>query len=279
MSTVRQFLADAAGRIEGPTPRLDAELLLAHCLGKPRSWLYAHGDSALDPDQAASARTLLQRRRDGEPVAYLLGRREFWSLELEVTPATLVPRPETELLVEAVLARLDPDRSCRVADLGTGSGAIALALASARPNWTVIAVELSAAALAVAGQNARRLGLRNVALLRSSWLDALGEDSLDLIAANPPYVCDGDPALRGGELRFEPIQALAGGPDGLAALRAIVAGAPRVLRDAAPLLLEHGADQGAALRELMRQGGFGGVETRRDLAGNERLTLGVFGGG
>ena len=252
--------------------RLDAELLLAHVLDVPRASVIARDERELTPEELGDFEHLLARRLRGEPLAYLTGMREFWSLKLEVTPAVLVPRPETELLVEWALACLQPGGG-RVLDVGTGSGAIALAIARERPQASVIASDLSAAALAVAQGNARHLRIPNVAFVQGEYFAALGgQGGFDLIVSNPPYVAEGDPHL--ADLKFEPALALTSGADGLDALRAIVAGAPAHLRPGGWLLVEHGATQGAAVRERFARAGFAQVETRRDLAGLERATGG-----
>lgn len=247
--------------------RLDAELLLAHVLDAPRATVIARDDRVLTPEEQGDFERLLARRVAGEPLAYLTGTREFWSLELEVTKDVLVPRPETELLVEwgAALG------GAAILDLGTGSGAIALALARERPQARVAAVERSAAALAVARRNAAAHGLA-VEFLEGRWFEPLAGRRFDLIVSNPPYVAEDDPHL--ADLRFEPRLALTAGADGLEALREIVAGARAHLNAGGWLLVEHGAAQGAAVRELFARAGFAGVETRRDLAGHERATGG-----
>jgi release factor glutamine methyltransferase len=252
----------------------DAALLLAHALGKPRSWLFAHADDALGEAEATRFDGLLARRAAGEPVAYLTGSRGFWTLDLAVTAATLVPRPETELLVELALARLPADAPVRVADLGTGSGAIALAIASERPRAQVLATDASSEALDVARGNAARNGIGNVAFRHGSWLQPLGEETFDLIASNPPYIAEGDPHLAQGDLRFEPAMALSCGPDGLDAIRVIVRDAPACLRPGGWLLLEHGWDQGDAVRALLAAAGFADVATERDLEQRDRVSLG-----
>ena len=268
--TVARLLARARDMIDPA----DAALLLAHALGKSRSWLFAHADDALGEAEAARFDVLLARRAAGEPVAYLTGWRGFWTLELAVTPATLVPRPETELLVDLALARLPVDAPVRVADLGTGSGAIALAIASERPRAQVLATDASSAALDVARGNAARNGIGNVAFRRGSWLQPLGEDTFDLIASNPPYIAEGDPHLARGDLRFEPAMALSCGADGLDAIRVIVRDAPACLRPGGWLLLEHGWDQGDAVRALLAAAGFVDVATERDLEQRDRVSLG-----
>jgi release factor glutamine methyltransferase len=256
--------------------RLDAELLLAHVLDTTRASVIARDERELTPEELGDFERLLARRLGGEPLAYLTGSREFWSLELEVTPDVLVPRPETELLVEWCLS-FPRQRESRIFDLGTGSGAIALALAKELPEASVVASDASAAALAVARANARRLRLANVEFVHGEYFNALdsgcrGNDAFDVIVSNPPYVAEGDPHL--ADLAFEPPLALTSGPDGLDALRAIVAGAPAHLRPGGWLLVEHGATQGPAVRALFARAGFAGVATRRDLAGLERATGG-----
>lgn len=270
MPRLDRLLRDAASRIDGA----DAALLLAHALGRPRSWLYAHGDEEIDAAAADVFTALLARREAGEPVAYLTGHRGFWRFDLAVTPDTLIPRPETELLVELALARLPHARALRIADLGTGSGAIALALAHERPQAQVVATDASAAALAVARGNARTLGIANVAFRAGDWLAPLAGERFDLIAANPPYVADGDPHLAQGDLRFEPAAALSCGDDGLAAIRTIVRDAPAHLLPGGWLLLEHGWEQGAAVRGLLQAAGFTAIATERDLEARDRVSLG-----
>ncbi len=254
--------------------RADAEALLLHALGRDRAWLFAHGRDPVDAAVAARFQALLARRGAGEPVAYLTGRRGFWTLELAVSPATLIPRPETETLVELALARLDGAAGRRVADLGTGSGAIALALASERPQAEVVATDLSAEALAVARANAVAHALDRVQFRQGSWLQPLAGERFDLIASNPPYIAEGDPHLQRGDLRHEPPAALASGPDGLDAIREIASGAPAHLRPGGWLLFEHGWDQGAAVAAHLRGCGFAEVATHPDLEQRDRVTLG-----
>jgi len=268
--TVAVLLAQARRTID----TADAELLLAHVLQRPRSWLFAHAGDVVDGEVQRRFRDLLAQRAAGTPVAYLTGTRGFWTLELAVTPATLIPRPETELLVEQALARLPADTSAQIADLGTGSGAIALALAKERPQAQVLATDASEAALAVAAGNARRNGIGNVGFRHGSWLDPLLGQRFDLIASNPPYIADDDPHLQQGDLRFEPAMALSSGIDGLDAIRMIAIAAPAYLQPAGWLLLEHGFEQGPAVRTLLKDAGFFGVKTVRDLEGRDRVTLG-----
>ncbi|HXH04604.1 MAG TPA: peptide chain release factor N(5)-glutamine methyltransferase [Candidatus Competibacteraceae bacterium] len=267
-----QAIAELAGHSN--SPRADAELLLAHALSKPRSFLRAWPEHTSAPAELATFRELLARRRAGEPVAYLLGEREFWSLPLAVTPATLIPRPETELLVELALARLPPERPLRVADLGTGSGAIALAIARERPYAQVVATDVAADTLAVAQHNAHRLRLTNVVWRQGSWCAPLAGERFDLIVSNPPYLAADDPHLTLGDLPFEPRRALVAGHDGLDAIRAIVAQAPSHLLPGGWLLLEHGYDQGERVLALLTAAGFVEVQGACDLAGIHRVSLG-----
>jgi len=264
------LLRDAAARIGA----VDAQWLLAHALGQPHSWLYAHADEPVDAATTERFASLVERRHRGEPVAYLIGRRGFWKFELQVTPDTLIPRPETELLVERALELLPRDAASRVADLGTGTGAIALALAFERPRARVVATDASARALEVARSNARALRLDNVAFAMGDWLDALGHARFDLIASNPPYIAAADPHLGEGDLRFEPPSALASGRDGLDAIRRIARDAGHHLEPGGWLLLEHGFDQGGAVRSLLAAAGFEEVRTERDLEGRERVSVG-----
>jgi release factor glutamine methyltransferase len=268
IAALRQRLAAAS-----PTAALDAELLVAFVLGLGRAALAADPGRTLAPAELAALEALARRRLAGEPVAYLTGRREFWSLELEVTPDVLVPRPETELLAERTLAAVAGVARPAVLDLGTGSGAIALAVATERPDAAVTATDASTAALAVARRNAQRLGLANLRFLAGDWYAPLGGGRFDAIASNPPYVAAGDPAL--AALAHEPRLALVAGPDSLAALAAIIAGAAAHLAPGGRLLLEHGAGQGAAVRGMLGSAGFGDVRTWRDLAGLERVTEGA----
>lgn len=256
-----------------PTPALDAELLVASVLGLGRAALAADPARALAAEELFALESLARRRIAGEPVAYLTGRREFWSLEVEVTPDVLVPRPETELLVERLLGAIAGHSRPAVLELGTGSGAVALAVAAERPDAAVAATDVSPAALAVAARNAARLGLPNLRFLAGDWYAPLGGARFDAIASNPPYVAEGDPAL--AALAHEPRGALAAGPDGLAALAAVVAGAGAHLAPGGCLLLEHGAGQGPAVRRLLGSAGFADVRTHRDLAGLERVTEGA----
>lgn len=261
-------LREARERIDD----VDARVLLAHALERPPSWLFAHGDDIIDPEVLHRFVTLLARRAQGEPVAYLTGRRAFWSFDLMVSADTLIPRPETERLVELALDRLQAGSESRVADLGTGSGAIALALAHERPQAQVVAVDMSADALDIARANAKMLGLSNMEFRQGDWLQPLAGERFDLIVSNPPYIAEADPHL--DALRYEPAPALSSGADGLDAIRIIARAAPAHLRSGGWLLLEHGWDQGDAVRALLQAAGFDSVETRRDLEHRDRVTLG-----
>jgi release factor glutamine methyltransferase len=269
-ATPESLLASASLRID----RVDAEWLLLHVLQQSHGWLFAHRNDPLDPAVASAFETLVRRRMIGEPVAYLTGTRGFWSLALEVDPAVLIPRPETELLVELALERLSAHEPLRVADLGTGSGAIALAIAHERPLARVVGVDASVAALELAGRNARRLGLSNVEFRTGDWCEPLHGEHYDLVASNPPYIASGDPHLSRGDLRFEPAMALASGVDGLDAIRRIVRDAPAHLAPRGWLLLEHGWEQGAAVRALMQEAGLCDIATHQDLERRDRVTLG-----
>ena len=274
MDTTAPPIRDLLQRASAVIERVDAEWLLAHALGRPPGWLWAHADDPVDAAVREAFDALVARRAAGEPVAYLTGTRGFWTLDLGVSPATLIPRAETERLVELALDRLPTDTPCRVADLGTGSGAIALAIARERPMAAVVATDASKAALAVAVANARRNAIDNVWFRRGDWCEALGRDRFDLVASNPPYIAAGDPHLAQGDLRHEPAAALASGIDGLDAIRRIVHDVPAHLAPAGWLLLEHGHDQGEAVRALMRAAGFTDVATEPDLEGRDRVTLG-----
>ncbi|WP_407354237.1 peptide chain release factor N(5)-glutamine methyltransferase [Luteimonas sp. R10] len=268
--TASQLLRSAGACIDPA----DAALLLAHALRRPRAWLYAHATDPVAGALAAEFEGLVARRAAGEPVAYLTGRRGFWTLELAVTPDTLIPRPETELLVEQVLVRIPPGGPARVADLGTGSGAIALAIACERPLARVVATDISRRALAAAAANAGTHGIGNVEFRQGDWWSPLAGERFDVVASNPPYIADDDPHLQRGDLRFEPRGALASGRDGLEAIGMIVRDAPAHLAPGGWLLLEHGHTQGEAVRALLRSAGFVAIATERDLEGRERVTAG-----
>ena len=275
MATLAQALQQALTALQhsdSDSKRLDAEVLLAHVLGKPRSYLHAWPDAQLQQQQLARYRQLVAQRARGEPVAYLTGRREFWSLEFEVTHATLIPRPETELLVAQALARLPGERPLRVADLGTGSGAVAVVLARQRKRWQVCATDRCGAAVKIARRNAARLQAPGIAFVVADWCAAFADCSLDAIVSNPPYVAERDPHLTQGDVRFEPRTALAAGAQGLDALARLIQDAARALKAGGWLFLEHGAGQSAAVHALLNKLNFEGVATLPDLAGLERVT-------
>jgi len=273
-TTVGELLAAATRQLPGDEARVEAERLLAHALGVGSTWLYTHRDDVPAAVETADFERLLERRQAGEPVAYLLGRRGFWRFDLQVTPATLIPRPETERLVELALERLPADRPLHVADLGTGTGAIALAIALERPLAKVIATDASPDALAVARANAQALGLAQVEFRAGDWLLPLAGEHFDLIASNPPYIAEEDAHLDQGDLRFEPRSSLASGADGLDDIRRIATGAPDHLHAGGWLLVEHGWDQGQAVREIFESAGFEAVETLQDWEQRDRVTLG-----
>lgn len=286
MPTVRDMLRLGASRLRGDDARREAEILLTHASGKSRAWLAAHSGDEIGVQATAVFEHLVARRAEGMPVAYLTGVRGFGKLELDVTPDVLIPRPETELLVELALQRI-PDDACSpdkaaqprnpgyaIADLGTGSGAVALAIAKARPRRRVLATDASDAALAVARHNASRNGIVNVAFARGDWCTALGGERFDLVVSNPPYIAAGDPHLGEGDLRFEPCAALVSGADGLDAIRVIVREVPAHLHAGGWLMLEHGFDQGEAVCALLAQANFQDVFTARDPGNHERVSGG-----
>jgi release factor glutamine methyltransferase len=274
-ATVRELLREACRDLAHlESAHLDAELLLAQVLGIRREGLYAHPELEATEPAALEFRALIGKRRTEYPVAYLIGRRGFWNLDLEVTPATLIPRPETELIVAAALEQIPAQAAWRILDLGTGSGAIALAIASERPACTVYATDIDPKTLATAEVNRAAGDLPNVHLQQVDWLINFGETAFDLILSNPPYVASGDPALYTGETAHEPRLALDGGVDGLGPIRRIIPAAFDHLKIGACLMLEHGATQGAAVRALLAASGYQDPETLRDLAGHERVSLG-----
>lgn len=274
-AVLQQARQQLAGNLPPEEAAMEAQLLLRHALGNvTRAWLIAHDEQALTPTQVATFDNLITRRAQGEPVAYLLGQREFFGHALKVTPDVLIPRPDTETLVEAALEKIPAQRPCQILDLGTGSGAIAIAIALARPQAQVTAVDRSAAAIAIARENASLLGATNLAILQSDWMAGLGEARFDLIVSNPPYISEQDAHLSQGDLRFEPRSALASGQDGLNDIRAILTQAPDQLTAGGWLMFEHGYDQAAQVAALLQAAGFEEVNHRADLAGIQRVTLG-----
>lgn len=272
----QRWLREAVSELsESESPKRDAEILLEHVTGKSRTYLLAFGETLLTAEQEAQLAALLARRKTGEPVAHLVGEREFWSLPLYVSAATLIPRPDTECLVEQALARLST-AACSILDLGTGTGAIAVALATERPDCTVTAVDVMPDAVTLAQRNVERLGLGNVTVLQSSWFTALENRLFALIVSNPPYIDEHDPHLAQGDVRFEPLTALVAAHEGLADLDHIVTLSRQHLLPGGWLLVEHGWTQGNAVRALFTNAGYREVATCRDYGGNERLTLGQW---
>ncbi len=251
---------------------LDAEVLLAHVLNKPRVYLHTWPEAELRQDQELQFLSMIRQRAAGQPVAYLTGQREFWSLNFAVTPDSLIPRPETELLVERTLTLLPENETLRIADLGTGSGAIAIALAHERRHWQLYAIDRSLQCVKLAQSNSRRLDVDNLCFINADWSKALANRRFDAIVANPPYIADRDPHLRQGDVRFEPASALTGGPQGLDDLRRLTKDAPRVLKPGGWIVLEHGMDQANNIRKLLNKLAFKNISTARDLAGLERVS-------
>ena len=272
--SIAQALHTAQSRIAP----VDARLLLQHALGKSHAQLLTHPEQALTLAEEKLFLELVARRINGEPVAYLIGEREFYSLNFQVSPAVLIPRPETELLVDLALQRIPAGHPRKVLDLGTGSGAIAISIAKHRPLAHVSAVDVSDAAVAIAKANASQLDASNVQVVAGDWFNGLAGEKFDLIVSNPPYVADGDPHLGQGDLRFEPQSALAAGTDGLDCLRVIIAAAATHLLTGGWLLLEHGYDQAEACRKLLAAAGFGEVFSSPDLAGIPRVSGGCMRG-
>ncbi len=272
------ILGDAVTRLAAASdsPRLDAELLLCHSINLPRSYLFAHPEDVLDNTTFDRFDALLRRRLDGEPMAYIMGSKEFWSHELLVSPATLVPRPETELLVDLALREIPRKAEWQILDLGTGSGAIAVALAAERLMCQITAVDISEAALAIARENARQLELSNISFAEGSWSAPVRNSQFNLIVSNPPYVRAGDPAL--ANLRHEPVEALAAGADGLDAIRALAAECGQILKGNGVLLIEHGADQYDDVAAILAASDWTNIQNHKDFAGHPRVTAARRGG-
>jgi release factor glutamine methyltransferase len=274
--TISDALHTAALMLEraSTSPRLDAELLLEHVTGLPRSSFYSHPERELPPNAGWSFQQLVKRRMQGEPIAYIRGHQEFWSLLFEVSPAVLIPRPETELLVERALAHIDTASELQIADLGTGSGAVALAVAHERPRSQVVATDISADALMIATRNTARLQIQNVTFKVGSWFEPLDRQTFDVIVSNPPYVAESDPDLAANVRRYEPHAALFAARNGLDAITRIVSEAAQHLSSSGRLILEHGWKQASQVRDLLVRAGFNHVRSHTDLAGHERVTEG-----
>jgi release factor glutamine methyltransferase len=273
--TIKTTLNSADSLLNSNEATLEARLLLQYALNVNRAWLIAHADDTLTPEQDAIFEALLQRRLNGEPIAHILGSREFFGLPLKVTADTLIPRPDTETLVEAALEKIPKATQVQVLDLGTGTGAIALAIAKHRPQASVTAVDFSENALKIARENAKNLAIPNVSFVHSHWFSALNNQQFELIVSNPPYIAENDPHLTQGDVRFEPKSALTSGTDGLDDIRHIIAHARHHLKPGGWLMLEHGYDQAQAVAELLAQARFCQIGHRLDLAGIQRVTFGM----
>lgn len=275
--SLQDWLRHAGRRLDAggsESPHLDAQILLGHILRQPRSYLIAHGEQTLSPDQLDQAESLLSQRLEGQPIAHLIGRREFWSRELEVSPDTLIPRPDTEITLELALEKIPTDAPWSLLDLGTGTGALALMLALERPACEITATDISAQALAVAERNRQRLGVENVCFLQGDWFAPLADIRFQLIVSNPPYIPEADPHLTQGDVRFEPRQALAAGPAGLDDLKKLIEQAPSHLHEGGWLVLEHGFDQAEIVGNLLKSHGFENLDCMNDLAGHSRASAG-----
>jgi len=273
VTTLAQALKQATCQLQmHDQARLDAEVLLAHVLNRPRVYLHTWPEAELSQEQEARFSGIIRQRAAGQPVAYLTGQREFWSLNFAVTADSLIPRPETELLVERTLTLLTENKTLRVADLGTGSGAVAIALAHERRLWRMYAIDQSLECVKLAQGNARRLHVDNLCFINADWSTALADRSFDAIVSNPPYIADQDPHLQQGDVCFEPASALTAGPQGLDELRCLIKDAPRVLLPGGWIVLEHGMNQATSIRKLLNDMAFTSIATTRDLAGLERVS-------
>jgi release factor glutamine methyltransferase len=272
--SIKTLLAFAREKLaQSPSARLDAEILMAHVLESTRAFLYANPELELPDIRSEEFKQLIRHRASGQPIAYLTQSSEFWSLPLKVSPAVLIPRPDTELLVETALGKIPLHADWRIADLGTGSGAIALAIASERKKCELHATDISAAAIGIARENANQLGLHHICFHQGSWSEPL-QGKFNLVVSNPPYIDAGDPHLQRGDLRFEPRDALSPGPDGLSAIKRISQLARLILVEGGWIMFEHGWKQGRSTRQILDDAGFLKIETLQDLQGHERVTLG-----
>ena len=275
-ATLRDAQISLAKFVDSGEAKLEAQLLLQSVLNVNRAWLISHQNDALEANVHAAYRALINRRLNGEPIAYILGYREFYGLKLKVTPATLIPRPDTETLVDAALAKIPLQKNLTICDLGTGSGVIALAIAKHRPHSHVTAVDTSEDALKIAYENAQSLQITNIKFVQSNWFGALHNQLFDVIVSNPPYIEQNDLHLKQGDLRFEPTSALASGQDGLDDIRNIITNTPQHLNPHGWLLLEHGYNQAEQVAALLKQAGFSQISHAQDLAGIHRVTFGCI---
>ena len=276
MNTFQALLNDAYQALKetSDTPKIDAEFLLLHASKKSMAWLIAHADEIANDQTLKYFYTLLKKRQAGEPIAYLLGERSFWTLSLKVTPNVLIPRPDTEILVEQTLRYIPENSSWHILDLGTGSGAIALSIAKERPKCTVIATDKNQNALEIAEQNAKLNNINNAQFIKSNWFNALQDKQFELIVCNPPYIAENDEHLTRGDVRFEPDSALVSGLDGLDDIRILCKQAPDHLKQNGHLLLEHGYNQHQTVQTLLKENGFNQIETVSDLNQQPRVTSG-----
>lgn len=276
--SIQEILSQACMALDkvSDSPRIDAEVLLCHVLSKNRSYLYTYPERELAADALMTFKQLIEKRQLGHPIAYLLMNKEFWSMKLALSPATLIPRPATERLVELALSLMPAKQKLHILDLGTGSGAIALALAKERPHWQVDACDLSEAALNIAKHNAKQLNLEHIQFYQSNWFGSLPAQTYDLIVSNPPYIAQDDPHLNQGDLRFEPQHALISGLDGLNDIRHIIQKSPSYLSPGAFLLIEHGYNQKPALKQLLHETGFQNIECWQDYEGIDRISGGNY---
>lgn len=277
MISIQQALQQASQQLvnSSDSPRLDAELLLAHSLQCNRSYLYTWPEHSLTMSIERTFSKLIQQRQQGQPIAYLVGYREFWGRDFQVSPATLIPRPDTELLIEMALTKIPPQQAYRVLDLGTGSGAIAITLAKERPQASIVAVDFSASALNIARANAAKHQTNNINFYYSNWFSALqAQDTFDVIVSNPPYISATDPHLKCDDIQHEPLTALIAGTDGLDDIRHLITMTPNFLSTEGWLLLEHGYNQGKEVVHLLQQAGYRQIQCQRDMAGHDRASLG-----
>lgn len=275
---ISQAIADAKNQLHGFTDSVqaDVELLLCHVLECNRTWLHTWPEKELTHEQITHFKTLINKRREHQPVAYLTGKRGFWSFELDVNESTLIPRPETELLVENALEKIPPDSTMKILDLGTGSGAIALAIAHERPHCHVTAIEQSAAALEIAINNSQSLNLKNITFIHGNWFEPVQGKRFDLIASNPPYIAEQDEHLTQGDVQHEPLTALASGKDGLNDIRHLISRASNHLNQNGWLILEHGFDQNKVIQQLFTQSGYHQIQQINDLSGHVRVSMGKY---